>query len=294
MKIGFIGLGQMGSGIAENLMKAGHELVVWNRSPGPAISLAKKGASIAQYPGGALQADVLFSMLANDSAVEEIGLAGPLLSQAPRGLVHVNLATISLDLARRLTRAHEARRIGYIAAPVFGRPDVAAAGTLVIVAAGAGADIAMVRPLLECIGRRMEIVGDVPEQANLFKIAGNFMLAGAIESLGEAFALVRKGGVDPHIFHDLLSTSLFACPVYQGYGSAIVDERFEPAGFPLRLGMKDVRLALDASRSLSVPLPLAGLVHDHFVEAEVAGLADMDWSSIGGLLARKAGLGGRR
>ena len=294
MKIGFIGLGQMGSGIAENLMKAGHELVVWNRSSGPAIALAKKGASVAQEPGGALQTDVLFSMLANDSAIEAIGLAGPLLSHAPRGLVHVNLATISLDLARRLTRAHEARRIGYVAAPVFGRPDVAAAGNLVVAAAGANADIARVRPLLESIGRRMEVVGETPEQANLFKIAGNFMIAGAIESLGEALALVRKGGINPHVFHDTLSTTLFACPVYQGYGAAIVEERFEPAGFPLRLGMKDVRLALDASRHFSTPLPLASLVHDHFIEAEVAGLGDQDWSSIGGLLAKKSGLGGGR
>jgi 3-hydroxyisobutyrate dehydrogenase-like beta-hydroxyacid dehydrogenase len=294
MKVGFIGLGQMGSGIAENLMKAGHELVVWNRSSGPAIALAKKGASVAQEPGGTLQTDVLFSMLANDGAIEEVGLAGPLLSHAPRNLVHVNLATISLDLARKLTRAHEARRVGYVAAPVFGRPDVAAAGNLVIAAAGSVTDIAAVNPLLACIGRRVEVVGDVPEQANLFKIAGNFMLAGAIESLSEAFALVRKGGIDARVFHDVLSTSLFACPVYQGYGAAIVDERFEPAGFPLRLGMKDVRLALDASRHLSTPLPLASLVHDHFIEAEVAGLGNKDWSSIGGLLARKAGLDGRR
>jgi 3-hydroxyisobutyrate dehydrogenase-like beta-hydroxyacid dehydrogenase len=290
MKIGFIGLGQMGSGIAKNLMKAGHELVVWNRSSGPAIALARKGASIAQEPGGALQTDVLFSMLANDSAIEEVGLAGPLLSRAPSGLVHVNLATISVDLARKLTAAHATRRIGYVAAPVFGRPNVAAAGNLIVVAAGANADIAMVRPLLESIGRRMAVVGDAPEQANLFKIAGNFMLAGAIESLSEAFALVRKGGVDPHIFHDVLSTSLFSCPVYQGYGDAILHGRYEPAGFPVRLGMKDVRLALDAGRNLSAPLPLANLVHDHFIEAENVGLGDKDWSSIGTLLAKRAGL----
>ena len=290
MKIGFIGLGQMGSGIAANLIKAGHQLVVWNRSAAPADALARQGARIAEKPEEVLQTDVVFSMLANDKAVQEVGLDGPLLSHAPKGLVHVNLATISLELAGKLAKAHRARGIGYVAAPVFGRPDAAAAGNLVIVAAGAKADVARARLLLDAIGRRVQVLGEEPEQANIFKIAGNFMLASAIESMGEAFSLVRKGGVDARIFHDVLSTSLFACTVYQGYGSAIVEERFEPAGFPLRLGMKDVRLALDAARALSTPLPLAGLVNDHFIEAEVAGFADKDWSSLGGLLAKKAGL----
>ena len=290
MKIGFIGLGQMGAGIAANLMKAGHELVVWNRSPAPADALAKLGATVAREPREALQADVLFSMLANDTAVQNVILDSGLLTHAPRGFLHVNLATISLDMARKLTEAHRAFEVGYVAAPVFGRPDVAAAGNLAVVAAGAKGDIARVKPLLECIGRRVEVIAEDPERANIFKIAGNFMLAAAIESMGEAFALVRKGGVDAHIFQDVLSDSLFACPVYRGYGNAIVEERFEPAGFPVRLGMKDVRLALDAARALSTPLPLAGLVHDHFIEAEVMGLADKDWASLGGLLAKKAGL----
>jgi 3-hydroxyisobutyrate dehydrogenase-like beta-hydroxyacid dehydrogenase len=290
MKIGFIGLGQMGSGIAANLIKAGHRLVAWNRSPAPALALAKQGARVVEKPEEALQTDVVFSMLANDKALQEVGLDGPLLAHAPHGLVHVNLATISLDLAGKLAKAHRAHGIGYVAAPVFGRPDAAAAGNLVVVAAGAKADVAKVRLLLESIGRRVTVLGEEPEQANIFKIAGNFMLASAIESMGEAFALVRKGGVDARVFHEVLSTSLFACTVYQGYGSAIVEKRFEPAGFPLRLGMKDVRLALDAARTLSTPLPLAGLVNDHFIEAEVAGFADKDWSSIGGLLAKKAGL----
>jgi 3-hydroxyisobutyrate dehydrogenase-like beta-hydroxyacid dehydrogenase len=290
MKIGFIGLGQMGTGIAANLLKAGHELVVWNRSPEPAIALAKQGASVAQDPKGALQVDVLFSMLANDNAIQKVGLDSHLLSHAPQRLVHVNLATVSLDLARKLANAHRSRSVGYVAAPVFGRPDAAAAGKLVVVAAGSPTDVRTVRPLLESIGRRLDVVGEEPEKANIFKIAGNFMLASAIESMGEAFALVRKGGVDARVFNDVLSSTLFACTVYQGYGGAIVEERFEPAGFPVRLGMKDVRLALDAARSLSTPLPLAGLVQDHFVEAEVMGLANKDWACLGGLLAKKAGL----
>jgi 3-hydroxyisobutyrate dehydrogenase-like beta-hydroxyacid dehydrogenase len=290
MKVGFIGLGHMGSGIAANILNAGHELTVWNRSPGATKAIEEKGAQIARAPEEALQRDVLCSMLANDDAVREVGLDGALLARAKPGLTHVNLATISIDFARRLAILHAEKRVGYVAAPVFGRPDVAAAGKLIVIAAGAEADIAKVRPLLECIGRRVEVVGEAPEQANLFKIAGNFMLASAIETMGEAYALVRKGGIDAHLFHDVLSTSLFACPVYQGYGVAIVNAKFEPPGFSLKLGMKDVRLALDAARDLSVPLPLASLVDNHFIEATVAGLADKDWSSLGGLLASKAGL----
>ena len=290
MNVGFIGLGHMGSGIAANILNAGHELAVWNRSPGPAQALAEKGARIARLPEEAVQGDILFSMLANDDAVREVGLDGALLARAKPGLTHVNLATISIDFARRLTNSHAERGLGYVAAPVFGRPDVAAAGKLIVIVAGSNRDIAKVRPLLECIGRHVEVVGEAPEQANLFKIAGNFMLAAALESMGEAFALVRKGGIDAHVFQDVLSNSLFACPVYQGYGGAIVNEKFEPAGFSLKLGMKDVRLALDAARNLSVPLPLASLVHDHFTEATVAGLADKDCSSLGGFLASKAGL----
>jgi 3-hydroxyisobutyrate dehydrogenase-like beta-hydroxyacid dehydrogenase len=290
MKIGFIGLGRMGSSIASNLLDGSDEFTVWNRSPEPAKALAEKGARIAQAPEDTLKGDVLFSMLANDKAIREVGLDGPLLSRARPGLIHVNLATISIKLARRLAKAHAAHGLGYVAAPVFGRPNVAAARKLTVVAAGANASVATVRPLLERIGQRVDIVGEIPEQANLFKIAGNFMLAAAIESMSEAFALVRKGGLNSHSFHELVSNSLFASPVYRGYGSLIANENFEPAGFALKLGMKDVRLALEAGRDLSVPLPLANLVDNHFIEADVAGLGDKDWSSLGGLLAGKAGL----
>jgi 3-hydroxyisobutyrate dehydrogenase-like beta-hydroxyacid dehydrogenase len=290
MKIGFLGLGHMGAGIAAHLIAAGHELTVWNRSPGPMEALAARGAQRAASPQEALEGEVLFSMLASDDAIRAIGLDGDLLARARLGLVHVNLATISIDFARRLASIHAERGLGYVAAPVFGRPDVAAAGKLIVVAAGKKSAVEKVRPLLDCIGRRVDVVGEAPEQANLFKIAGNFLLAAAIESMGEAFALGRKGGVDARLFHDVLSNSLFACQVYQGYGSAIVNTRFEPAGFSLKLGMKDVRLALDAGRELSVPLPVARLVNDRFIGAVVAGFAEKDWASLGELAAKKAGL----
>jgi 3-hydroxyisobutyrate dehydrogenase-like beta-hydroxyacid dehydrogenase len=292
MKVGFIGLGNMGAAIAGNILRAGHQLTVWNRSPAPVADLVGRGAVAAMVPDDALQGDAVFSMLANDAAVREVGLAGPLLDHAAPGLVHVNLATVSIELARQMTQVHAARGVGYVAAPVFGRPDAAAAAKLIVIAAGAGKDIARVRPLLEAIGQRVAIVGEVPEQANLFKIAGNFMLAAAIETLGEAIALVRKGGIDPALFIQVLTTSLFAAPAYQGYGALIVAQKYEPAGFKLRLGMKDAGLALAAATQLQVPLPLASLIHDHFIEAMASGLGDQDWAALASLAAAKAGLPG--
>jgi 3-hydroxyisobutyrate dehydrogenase-like beta-hydroxyacid dehydrogenase len=292
MKVGFIGLGNMGSAIAGNILKAGHQLTVWNRSPAPVAELVGRGAMAAKTPQDALHGDCVFSMLANDAALREVGLAGPLLHHAAPGLVHVNLATISIELARQMAEAHAARGVGYVAAPVFGRPDAAAAAKLIVIAAGAGKDIARVRPLLEVVGQRVAVVGEVPEQANLFKIAGNFMLAAAIETMGEAIALVRKGGLDPALFIQVLTTSLFAGPAYQGYGALIVAQKYEPAGFKLQLGMKDAGLALAAGSQLQVPLPLASLVHDHFIEAMASGWAEKDWAALAGLAAAKAGLPG--
>jgi 3-hydroxyisobutyrate dehydrogenase-like beta-hydroxyacid dehydrogenase len=292
MKVGFIGLGNMGAAIAGNILRAGHQLTVWNRSPAPVADLVGRGALAAQAPQDALKGDAVFSMLANDAALREVGLAGPLLEHAALGLVHVNLATISIELARELTQVHAARGVGYVAAPVFGRPDAAAAAKLIVVAAGAGRDIARVRPILEAIGQRVAVVGEAPEQANLFKIAGNFMLAAAIETLGEAVALVRKGGLDPALFIDVLTTSLFAAPAYQGYGALIVAQRYEPAGFKLSLGMKDAGLALAAGTQLQVPLPLASLVNDHFIEAMASGMGEKDWAALAALAAAKAGLPG--
>ncbi|MDE1986720.1 MAG: NAD(P)-dependent oxidoreductase [Alphaproteobacteria bacterium] len=290
MKIGFIGLGNMGQAIVANVLRAGHQVTVWNRSPGPVAALAALGAVVAKAPAETLQGDAVFSMLANDAALAEVGLTGAVLDKAASGLVHVNMATISTALARQLTEAHRARGLGYVAAPVFGRPDAAAAAKLIVIAAGAEKDVARVQPVLEVIGRRVAVVGQVPEQANLFKIAGNFMLAAAIETLGEAIALVRKGGIDPAIFHEVLTSSLFAAPVYQGYGALIVAQKYEPPGFKLRLGMKDAGLALAAGNELQVPLPLASLVHDHFIEAMVAGLGEKDWAALACVAAAKAGL----
>jgi len=290
MNVGFIGLGAMGAGVAANLIRAGHRVTVWNRSPEPVAGLVTKGAVPAKSPAETLGGDVLFSMLASDAAIRDVGLDAALLDRAARGLVHVNLATISIALAAELTTAHEERGLGYVAAPVFGRPDAAASGQLTVVAAGDKAALARVAPLFEVIGQRIEIVGERPEQASLFKIAGNFLIAGALESMSEAFALLSKGGVDPAAFHALITDTLFAGRIYKLYGKLALDKTFEPAGFQLRLALKDVKLAEEAARDLDMRLPVGELAREHLAEAVQAGLGEKDWTAVSALIARKAGL----
>lgn len=291
MKIGFIGLGKMGAAIAGNILKAGHELTVWNRSPEPVAELEKQGARRAAKPEDALRGDALFTMLASDAAMRAVGLDGKLLDGAKKDLIHSNCATVSTEFARELIEAHEKHGLHYVASPVFGRPDAAANAHLIVVAGGAARHIEKLKPVYEKIGRYTAIVGDTPEKANLFKIAGNFLIASTLEMLGEAVALLRKGDVDPAQFHDVMANSLFAGPVFQGYGAAIVHRKFEPAGFGLKLGLKDVDLARSAAKELDMTMPLADLVAVHFNEAIRAGLGEKDWSAVSSIIAKKAGLG---
>ena len=288
MKIGFIGLGKMGAGIAGNLQRAGHAVTVWNRSPGPVAELAAKGARPARSVEDCLQGELLFSMLANDAALRELGLDSAILDRAAKGLVHVNMATVSTALTREAAAAHAARGLGYVAAPVFGRPDAAAAGELLIVAAGETATRGRVEPLLAQVGKRVVIVGEKPEQAALFKIAGNFLIGAALESLSEAFALLDKGGVDPAQFQEVMSSTLFAAPIYRNYGNLVVQKKFEPAGFALKLGFKDMKLAEDAARELNLKLALSEILHAHLDEAVKAGLGDKDWTAVSQIIAAKA------
>jgi 3-hydroxyisobutyrate dehydrogenase-like beta-hydroxyacid dehydrogenase len=290
MNVGFIGLGRMGAGIAENLIRAGHQVMVWNRSPEPVRALAEKGARAANTPEEALQGEVLFSMLANDAAIRDVGLAGPLLDKAAKGLVHANMATVSIAFAKSLAAAHASRGLGYVATPVFGRPDAAAKGELVVVTGGDKAAVARLAPLLAKIGRRVVAAGEAPEQANLFKIAGNFMIASALETMGEAFALLRKGGVDSAQFHEVMSNSLFACTVFQNYGRLIVAEQYEPVGFALKLGLKDVNLARAAAADLGMEMKLAEIMREHYDEAVRLGWSDKDWSALGAVIAQEAGI----
>ena len=289
MKIGFIGLGRMGGHIAANLLKAGHQVTVWNRSPGPVEALAAKGATAAKSPQEALQGEAVFSMLANDQVMGELGLAGPLLEKAAKGLIHVNLATISVAFARELAAAHRKAGLAYISSPAFGRPEMAESAQLVLVAGGDEAALKTMQPVFDKIGART-VVMDAPEKANLFKIAGNFMIASELESIGEAFALLRKGGVDPSLFHDVLSGRLFTGAVFKAYGAMILNRTYEPAGFALTLGLKDVNLARAAAEGLGVTMPTADLLKKHYDEAIGWGWQDRDWAAIGEVPAKKAGV----
>ena len=290
MKVGFIGLGAMGSAMASNLLAAGHTLTVWNRSAAATEPLASLGARVARSADRAAQGEVLCSMLANDQAVREVFLDGGLLDAMDRGTVHVNHATISVALAQELTAEHEKRGLGYVTAPVFGRPDMAAAARLNILVAGKPAAIERVRPLLEAMGSRLWPLGEAPERANVAKIAGNFMLASAIESMAEATALTRAYGVSAADFLEVMTNTLFAAPVYQGYGKLIAEQRFKPAGFALPLGYKDVGLALAAGDAQRVPLPFAGVLRDALLEALAAGDEELDWSALALVAARRAHL----
>ena len=290
MKIGFIGLGRMGGHVAANLLKAGHSVTVWNRSQGPVQELVAKGAIAAKSPEDALQGDAVFSMLANDAVMAEVGLAGTLLDKAAKGLVHVNLATISVEFAKELQAAHKARGLGYLSAPVFGRPEMAETGQLVAVVAGDADALAKMTSVFQTVTSRIVPVGDEAEKANLFKICGNFMIASELEAIGEAFALLRKGGVDPALFHDVMAGRLFTGAVFKAYGLMVLNHQYEPAGFALTLGLKDVNLARSAAGALGVEMPIAELLKTHYDQAIAWGWQDKDWSAIGEVSAKKAGL----
>ncbi|MEX1826988.1 NAD(P)-dependent oxidoreductase [Luteibacter sp. CQ10] len=291
MRIGFIGLGSMGAGMAANLVKAGHEVTVWNRSPEAAAPLAGQGATVAAKAADAANGvQVLHSMLANDAAVREVLVDSGVLDALPKGAVHVNHATISVALAQELVQAHEARGIGYVAAPVFGRPDVAAAGNLQMVAAGKPDAVDTVQPLLECLAAKVWPMGDDPVRASIVKIAGNFMIGAAIEAMAEATTLTRAHGVSAKEFLDVMSNTLFAAPVYKTYGGMIAEERYTPVGFKLALGFKDVGLARAAAEARRVPMPFASVLHDTLLESLSRGDADIDWSGMARVAAARANL----
>jgi 3-hydroxyisobutyrate dehydrogenase-like beta-hydroxyacid dehydrogenase len=233
---------------------------------------------------------VLISLLPNDQALHEVFIAGDLLRYASPALVSVNMGTVSLDCVDELVAAHKARNIPYVAATVFGRPDVATAAKLSIMAAGDAAAIDRVQPLFDAMGQRTSRVGPEPRHANIAKIAGNLMVACAIEAIGEAAALLRKYRMSAPDVLDVIITSLFNVPVYQGYGRAIAQQQYVPPGFDLVLGMKDVGLALKAGEQANVPLPFASVLRDAFLDAMANGDADKDWAAIARVAARKAGL----
>jgi 3-hydroxyisobutyrate dehydrogenase-like beta-hydroxyacid dehydrogenase len=290
MKVGFIGLGRMGAGMATNLVKAGHEVTVFNRSRAKADDLVARDATAAATVAEACQGEVVMTMLANDEAVDSVVYGdGGVLASLAQGAIHISASTISVALSRRLSDSHAARRQRYVAAPVFGRPEVAAGGQLFVVAGGADDAIRDVASLFDAIGKQSFVMSETPSLANLVKLSGNFLIAAVIESLGEALALVGRAGIDPHQYIDLVTSTLFDAPVYRTYGNLIAAGQFEPAGFAASLGQKDIRLALAVAEELSVPLPLASLLRDRFQTLMAQGGETLDWSAIGQLPAKDAG-----
>ncbi len=289
MEVGFIGLGAMGRAMAANLIEAGHTVRVWNRSRPPVEELAGRGAepvSEARLAFGG----VVFSMLADDAAAREVFLGQGLLEGAPPGTVHVNMATISVRLAEHLGAEHWRNGVWYVSAPVFGRPDMAAAAKLNIVASGEEAAIDRVQPLLDVMGQRTWRVGGGPREAVAVKLAGNFMIASAIETMGEAAAMVERHGVLPPVLLNILTTTLFASPVYQGYGALIANRKYDPGAFRLALGLKDLRLVLEAAEGARVPMPFASVIRDHLLEAVAQGEGNRDWAALAEVARRHAGL----
>jgi 3-hydroxyisobutyrate dehydrogenase-like beta-hydroxyacid dehydrogenase len=291
MNIGFIGLGNMGHGMATNLLKAGHQITVYNRSPGKAEALVQQGATAARNVAEACAGEVVFTMLSDDQAVESVafGEDGIVASLKP-GATHVSSSTISVALSERLAAAHAKAGQQYVAAPVFGRPEAASAAKLFVVAAGAPQVLESLVPLFDAIGQRTFVVSDQPQTANLVKASGNFLLASAIESVSEAVALVAKAGVDRQQYVDILTSTLFAAPAYQIYGGLIARQEFEPAGMAAALGLKDIRLVLAAAEQLRVPLPVASLLRDRLLTLVATGGGHLDWSALAMLADRDAGL----
>jgi 3-hydroxyisobutyrate dehydrogenase-like beta-hydroxyacid dehydrogenase len=292
MKVGFVGLGNMGSGMARNLIKAGHDLTVYNRTRSRADELRSAGAKVAETPGQAASGtEAVITMLADDQALEEVVFGpGKLLESLPSGSIHISASTISVQLSRRLAAAHQEQKQHYLAAPVFGRPEAAAAAKLFIVAAGRQQQIERCQPLFDALGQKTFIAGDDPPMANVVKLAGNFLITTIIEGLAESFALARKSKVDPGQMLEILTGSLFPAPIYKNYGAMVAHEKFEPVGFKLKLGAKDNRLVLAAAEEAGVPMPIASLMRDHFVSAIAQGMADYDWAAVAKVIYKKAGL----
>ena len=293
MQIGFIGLGSMGAAIAGNLLSSGHELCVFNRSAARAEPLRKIGARVAASAAQAARsADVVFTMVADDAALSAVtfGETGIAAGLKPGGL-HISMSTIGVATAQEFTAKHRAAGLGFVAAPVFGRPDAARQRKLFIMAAGADEDLNVAVPLLEQLGQSVGIVGADPSQANLVKLIGNFMLTVIVETLGEACAAAGKAGVDPVRLVELLTNANFNAPPYKIYGPSIAAQRFQPAGFALPLAQKDNRLMLAAAEALGVPMPLASLVHDRFLAVRARGFgAEHDLSALAHCALAEAGL----
>lgn len=288
--VGFIGLGAMGLPIARNLADAGYALRVFNRTAAKAAPLVERGARQTPTPAEVAESGaVVFTMLSDDRAAESVVMGGLAERLAPGG-VHVSMSTISPATARRLADRHASAGSVFVAAPVFGRPDAAAARRLWICTSGPAAAKARVEPMLKAAGQALFDFGEDAGAANSVKVIGNFVIAAALETLSEALVLAEKSGLDPGAVAAMLGKTIFACPVYQGYGRVIAERRFAPPGFTMPLGYKDVGLVLGMAESVRMPMPVASVVRDRFTAALANGGGQLDWSAIALEVARAAGL----
>ena len=289
MDVGFIGLGRMGQGMAARLVRAGHTVRAWNRSPEAARAI--EGVTPVATAAEAFAGEAVVTMLSDDAALRAVIVEGGLLDRAERPALHLSMSTISVALARDLAAIHARAGIAYVGCPVFGRPDAAEAGSLNIIAAGDDGAIDRAAPLFEAMGTKTWRFGPEPHRANAVKLAGNFMLISAIEAMGEAAAFAEGHGVPAADLLAMLTGTLFASPVYKGYGALIAENRYEPAGFALRLGAKDIRLALAAAEAVHVPMPFASVLRDNFLDAIAHGDADKDHAALAKVAARRSGRG---
>ena len=278
MKIGFLGFGQMGRPMVERLKGAGHSVKIYNRT--------RRSADVASAPEQVLDAEVVITMLADDAAVRSVWLDSGMARKLPAGAIHLNMATVSMAISRELAALQK----NYVAAPVFGRPPLAAQGQLDIIAAGPGQALERCKPLFSVLGKQTFVVGEDPAAANAVKIARNFLLACLIESLGEAFALVRKCGVEPQKFLDVIGSTSLGSPAYRNYGKMIVEQAWKPAQFAMPLGVKDVELALSTAREAGMGLALGEMIREHLMDAIAAGRAEQDWAALAGHIAHRAGV----
>lgn len=290
METGFIGLGHMGRAMAANLVRAGHQVHVWNRTPEKAKDLQDAGARLAASPAEAARAGVVVTMLADDRAVSQVVEdEDGVLSGLPKGGLHVSMSTISYELGGRLAKLHAEHGQRFVAAPVFGRPDAAAAGKLYVAAAGPADQIDRAQPLFDAVGQRLFRLGDDPPEANIVKLCGNFMIMCAIEAMAEAMTLAGKAGVEKAKLLEVLTGTLFDAPAYKVYGEILKEARFRPAGFAAPLGLKDMRLAGAAAEQLRAPMPFLGIVRDHLLQAIAVEGEDVDWSAVGLMVQKNAG-----
>jgi len=289
MDVGFIGLGFMGRAMAANLIKAGHRVTVHNRTRSRSEELSATGALIAETPGEACRGQAVITCLADDRAVEAMvfGAYGVVSALAP-GSIHVSMSTISVELTERLTAAHSEQGQHFVAAPVFGRPDAAALGRLMIVAAGEEKALKRCQPLFDALGQT-KVVGSEPRAAAMLKLLGNFLLVSTVEALAEAVTLLRKSGIDPQVCLNALTDTLFAAPVHKLYAGRILGEQYEP-GFRMKLGQKDIGLALAAAASARVPLPSAEFLQKRLEIGATRGLENKDLAALGLICSQDAGL----